>query len=175
MKARAFDITGSAVTRLLARTEFVPGACWNWNGLISEKGYGLIDVAGSSVRVHRLAFAIQNGYWPDCIDHTCKNKRCVNPSHLEAVTVRLNTLRGTSPAAVNSAKTHCPLGHPLSGENLVINSRLDRVCRACTQSRLTRLWNKRKALQQRLDLAEKKLREFGIIWEEARGYVHEGG
>lgn len=31
----------------------------------------------------------------------------------------------------NSAKTHCPQGHPYSGENLYLNSRGRRGCREC--------------------------------------------
>lgn len=78
--------------------------CWNWNGVVS-KGYGLIKVHSRSVRVHRLMYEVFVGPIPEglVIDHLCKNKQCVNPEHLEAVTSRENTLRGEGPS---SRKAH---------------------------------------------------------------------
>lgn len=61
----------------------------------------------------------------------CQHRRCVNPAHLTLATYRDNALRGSSPAAINARKTHCPRGHPLSGDNLFVNVRGARVCRAC--------------------------------------------
>jgi hypothetical protein len=73
------------------------------------------------------------------IDHLCRNRRCVNPEHLEAVTHRENMVRGDTFAARNAAKTHCSKGHPLSGENLVNQKRGDRVCRICANARVREL------------------------------------
>jgi hypothetical protein len=50
---------------------------------------------------------------------------------LEPATVRENTLRGIGPTSVNAAKTHCQQGHPLSGDNLRIDSGKWRRCRTC--------------------------------------------
>ena len=41
------------------------------------------------------------------IDHLCRNKSCVNPAHLEAVTNTENVLRGEAPSAKAARKTHC--------------------------------------------------------------------
>lgn len=70
------------------------------------------------------------------IDHLCRNRGCVNPDHLEAVTQRENILRGEGLAAANARKTHCPKGHPYSGENLyVVPSSGRRQCRICADAR----------------------------------------
>lgn len=66
-------------------------------------------------------------------DRGCVSTLCVNPAHLEAVTMRENNLRGrTNACAVNARKTLCKRGHPLSGDNLyLIPSGAGRACREC--------------------------------------------
>ena len=68
-------------------------------------------------------------------DHLCRNRSCVRPSHLEAVTHLENMRRGK-----NGAKSNCPEGHPLRGHNLwrVTNSGTGwtaRLCRICAYKR----------------------------------------
>ena len=65
------------------------------------------------------------------LDHCCRNRVCCNPAHLELVTGRENLRRGETYAAANAAKTHCPRGHPLSGENLYRSTNGHWVCRTC--------------------------------------------
>lgn len=54
------------------------------------------------------------------IDHLCRNTWCVNPTHLESVTPKVNTLRSNAQSAINARKTHCNRGHPLSGSNISV-------------------------------------------------------
>jgi hypothetical protein len=65
---------------------------------------------------HRAAYEEAYGPIPNglVIDHLCRNKQCSNPEHLEAVTQRVNALRGTSPAAISARKKTCQKGHPFS-------------------------------------------------------------
>lgn len=105
--------------------------CWNWNGVVS-KGYGLIKVHSQSTRVHRLMYEVFVGSIPEglVIDHLCKNKQCVNPQHLEAVTSRENTLRGSSPIAEQARQDTCKEGHEFS-----IRADGHRECKTCRKAR----------------------------------------
>jgi hypothetical protein len=115
--------------RLLNRRQITPDGCWLWTGSTAIKGYGDIKVDGRTAFVHRLAYRIWVGPIPKglTIDHLCRTRPCFNPEHLEAVTQRTNTLRGTGPSAKNARKTRCPQGHKYSGTN----SQGTRICHKC--------------------------------------------
>jgi hypothetical protein len=74
-----------------------------------------------------------NGPIPDGLhlDHLCKVRNCVRPSHLEAVTPRENVMRSDGVASLNARKTHCKRGHPFSGRNLYVRPNGERACRKC--------------------------------------------
>lgn len=69
------------------------------------------------------------------LDHLCRNRICCNPDHVEPVTNRENIVRGVGFAATHAAATHCPTGHPYSGENLRIRPCGRRSCRECERRR----------------------------------------
>jgi hypothetical protein len=71
------------------------GDCWTWTGHVNDKGYGTIRVANRSQYVHRLMFARYNRPLKtgESVDHTCCNKRCCNPAHLDACSVEENAIR----------------------------------------------------------------------------------
>lgn len=108
--------------------------CWNWTGTIRPGGYTAWGrVPYTNYSAHRISWLIFNKAFPPApltLDHLCRNTRCVNPSHLDPVTIRENVMRGTGRTAMNARKIQCKRGHALSGYNLVINGRY-RNCRTC--------------------------------------------
>lgn len=108
-----------------------PDDCWPWTAYCQPKGYGLLKVDGVMRLAHRISYLINLGPIPEGLqlDHLCRNKRCVNPAHLEAVTGRQNVLRGL--AAVPAVA--CRHGHRYTTENTyVANGR--QHCRACQRA-----------------------------------------
>lgn len=107
--------------------------CWEWTGYIAPSGYGQFK-AGRTLWAHRCAYVLSLGVVGDglYLDHLCRNRRCVNPAHLEPVSARVNLLRGDTKAAQNAAKTHCDSGHALCGDNLRV-WRGHRQCKACVR------------------------------------------
>ena len=70
------------------RNEF---GCWLWIGALNRSGYGLFN----KTKAHRFAYQMFVGPIEDGmhIDHLCRVRNCVNPSHLEAVTISENNRR----------------------------------------------------------------------------------
>lgn len=109
------------------------GPCWIWTAKRSRQGYGRFWVNGGEDAAHRVVWELERGPIPAglTIDHLCRNTSCVNPAHLEPVTLRENILRSTGVAAVNAVKTGCKRGHEFNVANTRINKGGGRVCRAC--------------------------------------------
>lgn len=94
--------------------------CWEWAGARIWNGYGRVVVHGKQHFAHRAVYEHFVGMIPGgmTLDHLCRNRACVNPSHMEAVSLKENILRGSAPAALNAAKTHCNRGHAFTADNL---------------------------------------------------------
>jgi len=72
--------------------------CWRWLGGLNERGYGKVERKWKGklyVRAHRLAYVVLVGDIPSglTIEHKCKNRACVNPAHLEPMTLEQNLAR----------------------------------------------------------------------------------
>jgi hypothetical protein len=134
--------------------------CWYWRGSVNIDGYGQFNLIATHpgikvVQVHRYAYQLIKGTIPPnlVLDHLCRNKRCVNPNHLEAVTSRTNTLRGIGVTAQNKKKTHCPRGHPYEGENLYARPDGGRDCRKCMRAAGKRWRDKKSRIEAESDKA----------------------
>ena len=135
-----------ATERLWKRMGELPhyDKCWPWPGCVAA-GYGHIRAGRRSegmLLAHRVAYESFYGSIADGmeIDHTCFNKLCVNPHHLEEVTPKENSQRAAARI------THCPQGHPYDAENTVYNTYGRRVCLICKreQGRVNgQLWRAR--------------------------------
>lgn len=81
------------IDKILNRISIDPVTdCWNWTGPTSGEGrgggYGRMSLDGQTCAVHIVMFVCCFGYVPGKkqIDHTCNNRLCCNPDHLEMVT-----------------------------------------------------------------------------------------
>lgn len=71
------------------------GECWVWTGA-PRNGYGAVGMGQSVIYVHRWVYEDMVGEIPEglVIDHSCLNRLCANPAHLEPVTRAINNARG---------------------------------------------------------------------------------
>ena len=106
--------------------------CWLWLGSLKPDGYSRFNARISG---HQASFSHWKGQVPEGkeIDHICRMRCCVNPAHLQAITHRENVAKSGA-WEFNTRKTHCPKGHPYSGNNLYVHG-TNRQCLVCRRAR----------------------------------------
>lgn len=114
--------------------------CWVWQRSLSDTGYGRIVNNGQAVGIHRLAYELAIGPIPEglVIDHLCFTRSCINPEHLEPVTHKENTLRGSGVTAYNANRKYCVKGHAYDEENTHYHQGR-RYCRICVKNTRDRM------------------------------------
>ena len=110
------------------------GSCWMWTGALSN-GYGNFYVRKgvgdyAYLGAHKFSYELENGVVDEGmeVDHLCRVRKCVRPSHLEAVTTKENLFRRPNS---ESTRTACPQGHKYDGANTYYNANGSRKCREC--------------------------------------------
>ena len=158
------SIPSKYLPRILSKVQFTE-TCWIWTGG-KVNGYGRFRFEGKTYNPHRLIYFWLNPSSDRSLqcDHTCRNRACINPNHLELVTSAVNKSRGVSPPAINATKEFCKSGHSLGGDNLVPwrQDRNSRECYACLK-----FYNKEKSKQRRLKDPNKH-REYSRDWARAK-------
>jgi hypothetical protein len=169
------------------RIVIAKSGCWLWQANCL-KGYGRTRLPRPwrrSVRAHRASYLLFRGPIPYgmTLDHLCRNTSCVNPDHLEPCSEAENRERApVQMSRINTAKTHCPQGHPYDAENLRMDMtrRGIRGCRMCRDEGRRRDYALQRLAAQRLGLPITHYQErygrggkaaaevLGIPWEAAR-------
>jgi len=132
-----------AIDRLMRRvTADAVTGCWLTTYKPMSAGYVLVGVADQGkVLGHRLTYEHYRGPIPEGLelDHLCRNRACVSPLHLEAVTRRVNMARGDHPSAITKRTNICRRGHSMA--DALVESR-GRRCRTCRRES-NRRWRDR--------------------------------
>ena len=133
-------MTNEQLTRFQTSFYSAENGCWQWIASKDKWGYGKFHLDKKQRSAHRISYEHFVGPIPDGleIDHLCRNRLCVNPQHLEPVTRRVNTLRGTGPSANNARKTRCQNGHEFTLQNTYMRSDGTRGCRRCNMEAVQR-------------------------------------
>lgn len=134
---------------LLEHSTVLPNGCRIYHGRPDPR-YCSVMIEGRRTGAHRLAYEIWVGPIPPGfhVHHSCGNKVCIEPTHLEAVSPRDHVLEkhaetiapAISAAIAESARlrreqTHCVRGHEFTPENTWIRKEGFRQCRACLRER----------------------------------------
>lgn len=80
-------------------------ACWIWTAAQNEHGYGVFGVGKAARLAHRVSFVLDGREIPDGLglDHICRTRLCVRPSHLRPATDAQN--RENHGGAQSNSKT----------------------------------------------------------------------
>jgi len=133
---RAEKFLPSREERFMSRVRKEENGCWIWTAGLMGNGYGFFAPAhGAYFSAHRWSYMHFRGPIPDglALDHLCRTRACVNPDHLEPVTLSENQRRGSRPPHT-LPRPFCGRGHEMNGDNVGFTQQ-SRYCRACGRIR----------------------------------------
>lgn len=129
--------------------------CWHWTGSLNNNGYASFRIKPHKTSGHRAVYLQMVGEIKEglVIDHMCRNRACMNPTHLQAVTQKqnLSTAIGLGEKGmvylakineIHKAKTHCPQGHKYTDANTYWEERgtfKSRHCKTCRDANVRKL------------------------------------
>lgn len=135
--------TQAEITRFNSKWITAKNGCHIWQAAKDNDGYGQFWLHRRQWKAHQVALLLAGRPIPEgfVANHTCRNKSCVNPQHLEAITVSESWRKDSCGVTyVNSQKTHCPQGHPYDRKH-----GRGRYCSICAKAKKKRLRAKWKA------------------------------
>lgn len=114
--------------------------CWNWLGHHIKQGYARFRYNGGPGYAHRYSYELHKGAIPPGlqIDHLCRNRGCVNPDHLRAVTVKENLATRVMCADPRKRRA-CNAGHPYLDGSYYMLKTGSRRCKECQVASEVRL------------------------------------
>jgi hypothetical protein len=121
--------------------------CWSWLLAKDRDGYGAANWKRKRIPAHRLSYLAHREDLPPELDHTCRQRSCVNPDHLEAVSHAENMRRAKLTG--RARQTHCASGHEFTSDN-TITSKNARRCRTCLHEIQARYRQRRRAQTENL-------------------------
>lgn len=136
------------------------GDCWLWTASIGSDGAGQIWIGTRNRRAYQVAYQWLVGPVPVGmeLDHLCRDRRCVNPDHLEPVTHGENIRRGLS----GQLRTVCKRGHELVPPNLYVSPGGKRTCRTCRDANVRAFTAKIAATPCRLPGCGRGVKALGL-------------
>ncbi len=140
--------------RIAEKIDIANDGCWHWAAATSQKGYGIIQIVRSNESergyAHRAIWELLVGQIPDGLQiaHRCFVRRCVNPTHLAAVTPAERTRMMIDAGRHWKQKVAaCPAGHPYNEANTYVYPNGARLCRTCNTAR----WRTSRARKKELE------------------------
>jgi hypothetical protein len=119
--------------------------CWIWVGTLTVKGYGRFARSKNNRhKAHRWSYEHFVGPIAEglTIDHLCRVRACVNPAHLEAVTIQENLSRAPR-GTYNWQDGKCKRGHDLAIVGYRERPKKGRECMGCRKEQSKRSYMKK--------------------------------